>query len=311
MPLQFSHDWKDFVPRLFQILVRALGKARIYPEQIEVLLRRGFLADTAFHLPDFLLPTVSPMLQNLKKLYLAADVGSRDSYVYADGTSVESLSGHSLGRFLSHTPNLTHLRLNLQHYQFENNTNFLEWLSKPKSAGVRQAASVYDPEPIDLPHLTRLEFGQFQAEPATILGVVAKFAPTLRELSLWRLTLVDPRAIHRHDTKPNRWVGLFANLAKLPHLQLSYLKVGLLKQDHIKASFKAAGRDDAPFEGVREYSGPKMNAFLQDLVDETIVQWPTEIVVQSDDEEDDEFDEDDMEVDEDDEEEDGSDTDEQ
>jgi hypothetical protein len=245
------------------------------------------------------------VLQDLKKLYLAADVGSGQSmFVSAGGTSTMRRNGYSLGRFLSHTPNLTHLRLNLQHYQFVNNTDFLKWLSKPKSASGGSAMTFCEPAPVELPHLISLEFGQFQVEPATILGAVAKFAPTLRELSLWRLTLADPTAVQRYDAKPNRWVGLFANLAKLPQLQLSFLKVGLLKQDHHKVSFKVAGRDDAPLEGIREHSGPKIDAFLQDLMEDTVVQWPTEIIVESDDEDDDELDEDEMEVDDEDEDED-------
>jgi len=278
--LQFSREFQDFVPRLFQILIRALGKAGAAPVEIEVLLRHGTLSDPAFHLPDFLLPTVSPVLKNLKKLYLAAAVGPRQStFIHGNGVSSMKHHGSLLGRFLNHTPNLTHLRLNLQHHQFENNTAFLIWLSITKSEDG-------GPAPIDLPHLKSLEFGQFEVEPSNILGVVEKFAPTLRELSLWRLELSDRRGVQRHDIKPNRWAGLFANLVKLPQLRLNFLKIGWLKQDHQKVNFKAAGREDAPLEGIREYSGPKMDAYLQDLIDETIVQWPAEIEVLSDDEDD-------------------------
>ena len=46
--LLFSRDLQVFGTRLFQILLRALGKAKCTPNEIEVLLRRGYLADAAF-----------------------------------------------------------------------------------------------------------------------------------------------------------------------------------------------------------------------------------------------------------------------
>lgn len=313
--LSFSRDADGFVPHLFQVLVRALGKANRHPGEIEVLLRHGFLNDSAFYLPNFSLPMVKPVLQNLKKLLLAPNVGAAALYnlVQAPGAipgqngiqtpgAIHGQNGLSLRRFLGHTPNLTHLRLNLQAYHYAENKSFLEWLAKTESDGQGQTATWLDPAPVELLCLTSLELGQFRAEPATIFNVISKFEHTLEDLSLWRLTLVDPDAAIRGHGKLNRWVGLFTNLAKLPELQLRSLKVGLLKQDHLKTSFQAGGRDDAPLEAIREYSGPKMDAFLQDLIDETVVQWPNDsIAVHTDDEGDDEDedDEDGMDVDED------------
>jgi hypothetical protein len=263
-----------FVPRVFKILIRALGKAGQCPQEIEVLMRHGCLADNAFHLPDFLHPTVKPMLQKLKKLLLTTDVGTNYNHTYKDENSADIQGGTPLRNFLGHTPNLTHLRLNLQQYSFDVNTSFLKWLSEPVSTSAAPGNAFLQPAPVSLDHLISLELGMFQAQPATILDVIAKFAPTLRELSLWRLTLLEPGSFPRPGLKPNKWVGLFANIAKLPQLQLSYLKTGNLKQDNMKVSFKVDGDDDAPLQAIREYSGPKMDEYLKTLLDETVVQWP-------------------------------------
>jgi hypothetical protein len=297
LQLEFSDDMRFFVPHLFQILLRALGKAKRTPQEIEVLLRRRPLSDTAFHLPDFLLPTVKPVLQDLKKLLLTTHVSSGADIIHtvADSTVLRPCPGYHLRNFLGHTPNLSHLRLNLQKYQFVENTAFLQWLSKPKPDSGSPSATLLDPPPVSLACLRSLEFGQFNIAPLTIVDVISKFALTLQDLSFWRLNLMEaltfpPDLIN----KPNKWAGLFATLAKMQQLQLRRLKAGLLNQDGLHVNFKAVDSNDSPLGKVKEYSGPKMDVFLKELVNETVVQWPDEPDELPDaDEEDDEDEEDD------------------
>ncbi|KAF2828070.1 hypothetical protein CC86DRAFT_445109 [Ophiobolus disseminans] len=279
--LGFSRDQNIFVPRLFQILLRAVGKAKQAPPEVEVLLRHGFLNDTAFHLPNFLQPTVKAVLQNLKKLILTNAVSVESVAVYINGSSEVRCAGYFLRQFLGHTPNLTHLRFNLPRHEVSENTNFLQWLSKPAvSQGTLPTASL-EPAPVTLAYLTSLELGQFHTKPDTILDVVAKFSTTLQELSLWKLSLsesdVSPLTHSPLYPKSNLWIKVFAKLAGMQQLQLNHLKVGQLQQDGLHVNFKAAGRDDAPLETVRDYTRPKMDSFLKELIDETVVKWPEHV----------------------------------
>ena len=285
LQLQFSNDRAFFVPHLFQILIRALGKAERTPQEIEVLLRRGHLSDTAFHLPDFLRPIVKPVLQDLKKLLLTTDVSSGRRHAFQVPTSMASdpRTGYLLRNFLGLTPNLSHLRLNLSRYYLMENTSFMQWLSKPMPDSGTLSTTLLDPAPVSLVHLKSLELGQFEIEPVTILGVISKFSHTLQDLSFWRMGLIDPR-MSPPDlvNKPNKWASLFANMANMQKLRLHHMKVGMLNQDGLHVNFKAADSDDAPLGKVKEYSGPKMDLFLKELVDETVVQWPAESLSDAD-----------------------------
>ena len=303
LQLQFSNDRAFFIPRLFQILIRALGKAERTPQEIEVLLRRGHLSDTAFHLPDFLRPIVKPVLQDLKTLLLTTDVSSGRRHAFQAGMAPDPHTGYLLRNFLGLTPNLSHLRLNLSRYYLMENTSFMQWLSKPMPDSGTLSTTLLDPAPVSLAHLKSLELGQFEIEPGTILGVISKFALTLQDLSFWRMGLINPR-MSPPDlvNKPNKWAGLFANMANMQKLQLHHLKVGMLNQDGLHVNFKAADSDDAPLGKVKEYSGPEMGLFLKELVDETIVQWPAESL--SDVDEDMNLDQDDQEDEDDDDDED-------
>jgi hypothetical protein len=283
------HVVPDFLPRVFQNLIYALGKANQTPQEIEVLLRRHSLPDSAFNVSECILPTVRPFLGNLKKLLLNVDTIAETIRTHADGTLTELLPSRSLGRFLAHTPHLTHLRLNLQKAQFENNERLLRWLSLPASnLGSQATTTFFEPAPIDLANLTALELGQFQARPNVILDVIAKFAPTLRDLSLWRMTLSDGQHLSSYSAKPNLWAKFFANLANIPQLQLQSLKAGMLTQEWNHVQFKSPSSDDAPTLKVKEYSGNKMDAFLKELTEEVFVQWPEVELVDSDSEDEDE-----------------------
>lgn len=272
LSLQFSHDWPVFVTHLFQTLLLALGRAKRTPDAMEILLRRGALVNGAFHVADFLRPTISPVLESLKTLLLTVDVSSRQMYI-ADAK--DSGSGTSLREFLNHTPNITQLRLNLQKYQATNNENFLRWLSESPVSLKSPAATCLDPAPVTLAYLATLEFGQFNVQPQLLLRVVAKFAPTLRDLSLWRLGLHDATHSISHTRKPNMWAGLFGQLASMPNLQLDHLKVGMLNQDSLHVQFKYPNTDDAPVL-KKEYSGKHMDGFLKELVEQVFVVWPRE-----------------------------------
>jgi hypothetical protein len=259
-----------FASLAYQNLIYALGKARRRPQELEVLLRRSLLPDSAFYIPEFLQPTVDPVLHELKTLLLRVDVIDNSIHTHTNGTVVDMKSGYRLRRFLGHTPNLTHLRLNLQTYNITENEDFLRWLALPPSIPTSSPTAFFNPPPIALQSLAKLEFGQFKARANIILDVFSKFAPTLRDISLWRMTLV-PGTGPSYALEPNLWATFFSKLARMPQLKLNSLKAGMLSQGNDHVQFKDLTIKDAPVLMSKEYTGNNMDAFLQELTEEVFV----------------------------------------
>jgi hypothetical protein len=300
--LQFTtHDgyapqhFKDYLARLFQNIIYALGRAGRRPPDLEVLLRRDALTDGAFDVPEFLYSHVESVLTGFTKLLLRTDTKVDHMHTNTNGTVSDVQSARLLRRFLGHTSNLEHLRLNLLKYRFEENQQFLHWLSSPAAPVLTTTDSFFEPPPISLDHLTTLELGQFTARWSVIISVILKFQSTLRHLELWKITLSDAQAVPSHDPRPNLWKHFFTRLSKLKNLQLDHLKVGMLSQDLTHVQFKNPLSDDAPGLKVKQHMGLKMDAFLKELIDDVFVQWPVDVDVptDSDEDEDEEMEDDD------------------
>jgi hypothetical protein len=291
--LQFStrdgyapQHFKDYLARLFQNIIYALGKAGRNPPELEVLLRRDALPDGAFHVPEFIHPHVESVLAGFTKLLLRVDTKVDHMYTHTNGTLSDFESARLLRRFLGHTSNLEHLRLNLLKYQLNENQQFLQWLSSPAAPVLTTIDSFSEPPPISLDRLTTLELGQFTARWSVIISVILKFEPTLRHLELWKITLSDAQAVPSHDPRPNMWKHFFTRLSKLKNLQLDHLKVGMLSQDLTHVQFKNPLSDDAPGLKVKQHTGLKMDAFLKELIDNVFVQWPVDVDFPTDSDED-------------------------
>lgn len=295
-----------FLSHVYQNLVLALGNAGRKPEELEVLLRHNSLPDTAFNIPSFVLPTVRPVLFGLKKLFLKVDTNSDYAHSHFDtsGLPKETQSGPLLRHFLGHTPNLTHLRLNLPRHTFEKNEQFLQWLTLPGAAqSSHTATSFFDPPPVKLENLVALDLGMFHVQSDVLLSVIAKFAPTLQEINLWKLNISERGMFPSNDSDGNLWGTFFTRLLRMKSLQLQHLKVGMLSQNHAHVQFKDPDVKDAPLLKVREHSGAKIDAFLLRLSEEATVSWPQAMYVDNDDDasdedEDEEMDDDDMDEDE-------------
>lgn len=268
-----------FTSRVFSSVLYALGKANRRPTEFEVLLRQRGLPDTAFFLPDYIRPTVEPILQNTSTLLLNVDLKPRYLHTHSNGTSVDPNAGRSLRRFLHFTPNLVHLRLNFEKHLVANNEDFLQWLATPNPATGSHIATFLDPAPVALPLLKNLELGQLSARADILFNFISKFAPTLEDLSLWRMNI--PAAVAPpHGHKPNFWRDFFRKLSKTPRLALTHLKIGMLQQDHMYVTFKS---DDAtnnlnipvPAKKVKEYAGADMGKFWEELQEEVTVDWPS------------------------------------
>lgn len=245
-----------FTARIFQNVLFALSKAGRSPSQIEVLLRRHHLPDSAFHIPRFLQSKIEPVLLNLNTLLLNINTSPKLDHTHTNGTMIDTTSGRSLRRFLGIAPNLTHLRLNFQRHDHRNNITFLEWLSEPAPT-TPQTTSLLDPPAVALSQLKTLELGMLATQSDRMLEVVTKFAPTLEHLSIWRVELLSK--VTNYATKPNHWASFFRDLANVPALRLKYLKVGMLQQDQMYVNWKGPQDDsNADLPKQREYDGPHM-----------------------------------------------------
>ncbi|KAH6644489.1 hypothetical protein C7974DRAFT_326055 [Boeremia exigua] len=292
-----------FVSHVFSTLLYALGKAGRKPRRFEVLLRHqpAGLPDSAFHLPEFTFPLVQSVLQNLEALFLTLRLSdnSTDIYhTYSSGQPISTRSGRSLGHFLNCTQNLTHLRLNFQKFQAAGNMNFMKWLAELPSAPEPPHSTritTTEPAPVSFPHLKILELGQLDVHRDTLLAVLCKFAPTLKSLSLWRMTIESGQS-GPYDTKPNIWSRFFRDLEFVPELELTGLKAGALSQDNLLVKFKAEIDGEEQVTSMREYSGNSMKVFIKGMVDDVVVEWPPEIEMvgtESDSNEDEDMDDDD------------------
>lgn len=270
----------------------------------QVLLRQRGLPDASFFLPDFLRPTVEPVLRSTRTLLLTVELDMRFLHTHSNGTSADPHVGRSLRHFLGHTPNLEHLRLNFEKHVISNNEAFLRWLSEPASVAALQSAAFLNPVPIALPRLKNLELGQLSVRPGVLHSVVSKFAPTLQDLSLWRINLQSITPVPSGH-KPNFWKDLFNQLSKIPQLNINRLKVGMLQQDHMFVNFKEDEEGSKPPK-EKEYSGKDMYKFWVQLKEQVSVEWPPEPVFASDDgsDEDEDMDDEDEHLDSEDEEDD-------
>ncbi|KAL6707498.1 hypothetical protein ACN47E_004068 [Coniothyrium glycines] len=265
-----------FVSRVFSSVLYALGKVGRRPSEIEVLLRREGLPDTAFALPEFLRPTVSPVLNYLTTLLLNVELGGRYYHTHHDGSITDASAGRSLRHFLASTPNLAHLRLNFSKHAIDQNEKFLEWLSDPVSSLSTPQSTFLEPAPVALTALKQLDLGQLNIRLQTIVALLYKFAPTLEDVSMWRMGLHAPMP-PPPGHKPSYWADLFTTLSTIPNLKLKHLKVGILQQDHMHVNFTNQDTENGQPLKVVEHQGRDMDKFYGSLAERVIVSWPEPI----------------------------------
>lgn len=281
LELRFS-DRGSFTPDVgsrllggvFSTVLHALGKANRTPSEIEILLRQQGLPDSAFNLPDFLHPTIEPVLRNLTTLLLNLDMANRFPHTHSNGTRTDTCAGRALRRFLNFTPNLTHLRLNFQKHFVPNNEDFLMWLGDTGTSP-SQSPCFFEPAPIPLSSLKQLDFGQLNVRPEVLFGAIAKFASTLEGLSFWKIGLATGNL--SFGQRSNLWAGLFSRLNKIAELKLTHVKVGMLQQDIMYVNFKKDDEDPRPLK-VKEYKGKEMEKFMVELVEQVSVDWPEPVI---------------------------------
>jgi hypothetical protein len=196
--------------QLFSAVTAALATAQARPRSLEVLLRSHSwepfaIQDAAFYIPPRLEGSMASLLSSLKSLHLTL-ASNRD----------HGVKPFIFQKFLSLASNLTWLRLNFSRTTREEDIqDILPWLALRDS---EKPTSPLDMQPIQLRHLERLDLGTVETDAETLVGLVAKFAPTLTSLYLRRVSLFNPQ--NSLADRINPWVRCLSAISRIPDLKL-------------------------------------------------------------------------------------------
>lgn len=259
----------EHVSKVFAAVITALGQAGARPKGIEVMSRnKNELEDSSFSFPSYLESTYLPVLQNLERLHLAMDFmrGPYSGSVFpGDFVPLEDLT--MLQKFLLKTTNLKDLRINVMGRDCEPLVVLLRWLAQqPPAPG--------QPSLVPLPTFPLEEFslGMLDVSWCRLVDLAKRFAPTLKSLVLWKITLVsDVDDRHERDLrdtqdKINLWSEMLQHLIKVPGLELHHIKLGALNQRNKDSHYTSRIHFGPGAHVLREYTGPDWRRFIQHVI---------------------------------------------
>lgn len=216
-PMMLEHDRNPGT--LFSLILQALGIARTYPQDMQVILRkRDTLVPHSFKINA----SSAQVVARLKTLFLTLHADSSTSALTTSGSEAP------IRRFLHTAADLENLRLNFDS-RWSTATRLLDWLGTPAAS---TDPNIDDPGLLNIPpapliNLTSLELGQATVPGATLVRTLSRFK--LKSFSLWRITLAD-----RDPSQLNvdHWARFLADLSKALGNSDSIQKViiGLLAQ---------------------------------------------------------------------------------
>ncbi|EMR72374.1 putative f-box domain-containing protein [Eutypa lata UCREL1] len=232
------------------------------------------LSESAFHIPQYLEPTVTPVLANLKTLFL-----DLNDWVPSAGNSSK------LKEFLCKAKSLEHLRLNFQgwdrrnhHLQTEPGSylQLLQWLSgDPASFKNSQALSGIakpPPDPIKFANLNQIDIGFVNIEPHELVKLYTNYKSTLRSISLHRVTFCQSKDEEKKNK--NQWNGFLDEISASGLTLLSAISISNPSQI-LYANQKRTSKLDIKFEGApprmaRSWHGSDLEQAVKDFKDSII-----------------------------------------
>ncbi|QPG96987.1 hypothetical protein C2857_005585 [Epichloe festucae Fl1] len=263
--------------QVFAAVIYALGIAQARPRGIKVMSTRPKgLRDFAFSIPDFLQPSVVPLLEGLEKLHLCIDLEWRclnmghDELIYW----FESAPHLFIRKFLSHTTNLKSLSINETTLcEFVGLPVFLDWVVGDLDSQASTDRTKQGDVVISLPRLEKLSLGTMRIDAPRLLKIVRKFAPSLKSLKLWKVNMIGGQETQPEpESQEIYWDSFLEKLTEIPGLDLKHFKVSMLKQcwcgryDSIPISFRGYG-------AVCEYVGSDWKRFIGEIRPLSHLKW--------------------------------------
>lgn len=232
------NDQDPYLSEIFSAVIAALAVAQARPKSLEVLVRAAArfasfaLHDTAFYIPRRMEAAISPVLANLKSFHLTLGL----SY----GAKMRPFM---FQKFLSLTTNLTWLRVNFKNSRWDDQEKVLSWLALKDT---RRPDAPFETAATQLP-LERLDLGDAELKPETLLNLAVKFAPTLTSLYLRRVCLINENS-DRRTTKVNPWDHSLALLSKVRGLNLRSLSLSQIahRSDGFRGNVPFKPAEDSP-----------------------------------------------------------------
>jgi hypothetical protein len=232
------NDQDPYLSQIFSAVTAALAVAQARPKSLEVLVRAAgrftsfALHDQAFYIPPRMEAAVSPVLANLKSFHLTLGL-----------THGAQTRPFMFQKFLSLTANLTWLRVNFKNSSWDNQEEVLSWLALKDT---HKPNGPFGTAAIQLP-LERLDLGDADLKPETLLNLAVKFAPTLTSLYLRRVCLINENS-DRRTTKVNPWDRSLSLLSKVRGLDLRSLNLSQIahRSDGFRGNVPFKATEDSP-----------------------------------------------------------------
>lgn len=273
--------------QVFAAILHALGEAGCRPKGVEFMSRtRNHVRDVAFNITPYNEAVLKPVLENLEKLHLDLDLSPKglSSGFPAPAIDDQELIDPKIRHFLLRCTGLKHLRIN------DNDSNrpqigvLLEWLGHDSDASAMSPPSLNDilgvtPFEVPSPRLTKIEelnFGIMSVDASHLLGVIHKFAPTLKRLELWKVNLIRRQPIDHRGPLPkvSFWVKFMDKLKAIPGLNLHHIKIGMPQQQYIGRHHSTRVKYlDTDNQACIAYTGPDWKHFIDDMIPKVSVVW--------------------------------------
>ncbi|KAI1095740.1 hypothetical protein F5B19DRAFT_265055 [Rostrohypoxylon terebratum] len=284
----------SYISHVFSAILRALGKAKEVHQApgLEVILRGCSLPPQALNIPQYLMPTVSPVLRDLKVLFLDLGQVIPQSLAINNQGRFEGFTytGYMLAKFLSMTPSLKHLRFGFRNCSPDEAKGILQWFSQvPITSGLplntpQNLDSMQERFPKllapEFPHLEKLEFGFVTIELPLLLSVLKRYKSTLRVISLHKVTLANPP--HQASCKVNLWSKLFGQFTRLG-LKLDGIRLSRVRQkynaDPLAVEFKCQNHGKS---SCKEWYGFDLERASQEFIDSMVIDWPEDDEMEDD-----------------------------
>jgi len=238
LSLSNCHARHRFPDQIFSAMVAALAAADAHPLQIHINIRSNKsyrqpwdLSDKAFYIPPRLETPLESILGGLTTLHLS--LSANDAVYVRDP---KSPSPFMLHRFLSLTPNLTWLRLNMspqppaQPGAVPPWECVFKWIIDESTQAHAHPSSPYQTQPIRFPKLEQLDIGHVVMAERTLFQLVRRLASSLKTLSLRRVVLLQPQ--DADSDKATGWAHLIEHIGALHGVDIREINLAFLQDGY-------------------------------------------------------------------------------